>query len=416
MTVKLLNELVRETPNLSLKVPLSYMEVLKRTFGKPMIIRQAEGLKNTLENLPIVIRPDELIVGTFDEEIPVAIPRPEGTGLRIMRELDYLSRREVNPINVKDEDIKIMKEEIAPFFENFRVQTYAEEIAPNHVFQILYRGLAYVSTEVGGIAHAVIDYRRLLETGLKKYIELSEEKINEYSKVFGTEARADEKIAFYKSMKIISRAIINFAKKYAEKAKMMARQESDPTRKKELDKIAETCLQVPEKPAHDLQEAVQFIWFIHMTLHIENFEHGVSFGRLDQYLLQYYGGDSEEAVRLVKNLLLKTNEIIALYDSVATLYFGGMATTQGVVVGGVDKKNGNDATNDLTYLILKAHEEAQVPSPNMVVRCHHGTPSDLYQKVANIVGNGKNILALYNDKVAIEGLMRYNVPLDEARD
>ena len=391
------------------------MKALKGFPGKPEVIKQAKGLRYTLESLPIIIRPDELIVGTFNDKIPVAIPRPEATGLRIMRELDTLSTREVNPIEVSDSDIKIMKEKIAPFYENYRVQAYVDELAPKGVFDVLFRGIAYVSTEAGGIAHAVIDYERLLDRGLNYYLELANRKINEFQSHFGFEIRADEKIAFYKSMKIIIKALIQYAHKYKEKALELAGEELNPSRKGELQKIAETCSQIPEKPPRNLQEAVQFIWFIHMALHLENFEHGISFGRLDQYLMKYYTGEESNAIRLFKNLLLKTNEIVALYDQVATQYFGGMATTQGMVLGGVDV-NGNDATNELTYLILKAHELAAVPSPNIVVRCHDNTPDRLYLQISSIIAEGKNIIALYNDGAAIKALVKDGVALDEARN
>ena len=109
MVRKSLEELVREIPHLSLIVPSSYTKILKETAGKPMIIRQALGLKQTLENLPIIIRPDELIVGTFDKDIPVAIPRMEGSGFRILKELNGLPYRDLNPIKVNDEDIKKLK-------------------------------------------------------------------------------------------------------------------------------------------------------------------------------------------------------------------------------------------------------------------------------------------------------------------
>jgi hypothetical protein len=112
LTINLLNELVQKDPSLSLIVPLSYMKALEEIPGKPMLIKQANGLRYALESLPIVIRPDEIIVGTFDEKIPVAICRPEATGLRIMKELDSLSKREVNPIRVKDEDITLMRDSI----------------------------------------------------------------------------------------------------------------------------------------------------------------------------------------------------------------------------------------------------------------------------------------------------------------
>lgn len=415
MVDNLLSEMVRDTPHLSLKVPISYMKTLKEIPGKPNLIKQAVGLKNALISLPILIRPDELIVGTFDEKIPVAIPRFEATGLRIMRELENLATREVNPIEVSEEDKKLIKDEIAPFFENYRIQSYADEIASKEVFDVLYRGIAYVSTEGGGIAHAVIDYERLLEKGLKFYLDLSSKKIIEYKNKIGFENRADKKIAFYKSMKIIIKALIQFAKKYHKKAFELVQEEKNPSRREELQRIAETCSQVPEKPPRNLQEAIQFIWFIHMALHLENFEHGISFGRLDQYLMKYYTGDEPYTIELVKNLLLKTNEIVALYDSIATQYFGGMATTQGVVIGGIDL-NGSDATNELTYLILKAHEIASVPSPNVVVRCHNNTPDRLYQQISNIIAKGKNIIGLYNDETAVRALIKNGIPIEEARN
>ena len=346
MTEKMLDDLVRDTPYLSLIVPISYIKALKE-HGKPMIIRQAEGLKYTLEVLPILIRPDELIVGTFDENVPVAIPRLEASGFRIMKELKLLPKRAVNPINISNEDIRILRDEIAPFYENFKIDTYAREIAPEKVFEVQFSGCAYIATEIGGIAHAVIDYPRLISMGLKKYIELSNEQLESYRKLLGSDPHADEKIAFYRSMKIISKALINYAKKFANKAKEMAIEETNLSRKAELEKIAETCRNVPENPPKNMQEAVQFLWFIHMALHIENFEHGISFGRIDQYLLPYYNGNDEKVLRLFKNLLLKTNEIIALYDSIATTYFGGMATTQNILIGGFDKE-GNKAESSIT--------------------------------------------------------------------
>jgi pyruvate formate-lyase/glycerol dehydratase family glycyl radical enzyme len=415
MTENFLNEMVRDRPHLFLNTALSYMKPLKETPGKPMLINQAIGLKNTLNSLPIIIRSDEIIVGTFDEKIPVAIPRPEATGLRIMRELETLCSREVNPIEVSDENKLLMKNEIAPFYEHNRVQTYADEIAPKEVFDILYRGIAYVSTEGGGIAHAVIDYERLLEKGLKYYSDLSKVKIQEYRSRLGIEIRVNEKIVFYKSMKIIIKALIKYANRYKEKALELAKKEPDSSRRENLLKIAETCAQVPENPPRNLQEALQFIWFIHMALHLENFEHGISFGRIDQYLMKYYSGDELKTIRLFQNLFLKTNEIVALYDTLATQYFGGMATTQGLVIGGVDR-NGNDATNDLTYLILKAHELAAVPSPNVIVRFHKNSPHQLYQKISEIIANGKNIIGLYNDKTAIDALIKYGIPIEEARN
>jgi len=283
-----LEELVREIPHLSLIVPSSYTKILKETAGKPMIIRQAMGLKHTLENLPIIIRPDELIVGTFDKDIPVAIPRMEGSGFRILKELNGLSNRDLNPIKVNDEDIKILKETIAPFYEDLKIDTYAREIADESVFETSFSGCAYVATEIGGIAHVVVDYSRLISMGLKTYINLSREKLAIYAQLEIKDKKVNEKIAFYEAMIIICNALINYSHKYSDHAKTLSESVNNEERKSELKKIAETCNKIPENPPKNLQEAIQFIWFIHMALHLENFEHGISFGRMDQYLLKFY--------------------------------------------------------------------------------------------------------------------------------
>jgi formate C-acetyltransferase len=413
--IKPLDEEVRGRPHLSLKVPLAYTEVLKDTNNKPMIIKQAEALKYTLDNLPILIRPDELIVGTFDNQIPVAIPRLEASGFRILKELETLPKRMVNPIKVKKLDIALLRDELAPFYEDFRVDSYARKLAPESVFETNLSGCAYVATEIGGIAHVVIDYPRLLSHGLKHYINLSQEVITKYEKQLSLDSEIDDRIAFYESMITISQSLINYAHRFAQKANKLAQGEENLKRRDELRLIAKTCRNVPENPPRNLQEAIQFLWFIHLALHLENFEHGISFGRIDQYLLKYNDGNDEYNLRLIKNLLLKTNEIIALYDTIATQYFGGQATTQNILIGGIDKR-GSDATNELTYLFLEALNQVSVPSPNLVVRLHEGTPHLLYKKIVEILAESKNVIGLYNDNSVIRSLTRHGIPLEEARD
>ncbi|MFX0010412.1 MAG: formate C-acetyltransferase/glycerol dehydratase family glycyl radical enzyme [Candidatus Hermodarchaeota archaeon] len=415
MTTTFLSDLVKGIPTISVKVPLFYTKALKENQGKPLIISQAKGLKATLENLPIIIRPDEIIVGTFDEKVPVAIPRFEASGYRIMKELDTLPNRIVNPINIQEADAKLLREQIYPFYDKFKVDTFARELAPDIFFETSYSGCAYIATEIGGIAHVVVDYKRLISLGFKKYVEESKKLVEKSAQLLKRDILADEKIAFYKAMIITCEALIKFAAKYAEKADSLAQTEKDLSRKEELIRIAETCRNIPLNPPQNLQEAVQFIWFIHLALHLENFEHGISFGRIDQYLLPYYDGNEEYALKLIKNLLLKTNEIIALYDNVATQYFGGMATTQNILIGGIDR-SGKDSTNALTYLFLRATDELSVPSPNLVVRIHNNSPSNILKKIAQILSKGNNLIGIYNDETVVKSLMKYGIPLEEARD
>jgi len=413
-----LKKLVREIPSLSLIIPSCYTEVLKKTKGKPMIIRRAMGLKKTLKNLPIIIRPDELIVGTFDKKIPIAVPRPQGIGLRITNELKKISKRSLIPVKVKKEDIEKWKKEIKPFWKEFTIGDYASEIAPKEFLEIFYSGSTFIPCEGGaGVSHVVPGYSRLLSKGLAEYINEAEEKIKIYTKLLSVNPANSEKIEFYKSIKIVSESLIDYAHRYSDKAKKIAKQMEDSLRKEELEKIAETCRWVPENPPRNIQEAIQFIWFIHLALNLENLEHGLSFGRLDQYLQPYYDGNRKETKCLIKNLFLKMNEIIALFDSLASLYFSGglSGTTQAVTIGGVDSY-GMDSTNEITYIILDAVKENLLPTPNLIIRRHKNMPLGIYEKILDMLSKGVNITAIVNDETVIKALARYNIPMKEIRN
>jgi len=411
---ELISEMVRKKPKLNVRIPYIYTKALERNTGKPEILSHAEAFREVMESLPIVIRRDELIVGTFDCHVPVVIPRMEGSGLRIKWEIERLDKRETNPIQVEEEDLKLYYE-ILPFWEKYNVMKYSTEMCGEEPFQLMFTGGLYVLTEIGGVAHAIMDYPRMLEKGLKYYIDRCDDLIQRYKEDLNKNPSASEKIVFYRAVKVVCESIIDLAHRYSEKALELAKSEEDPERKAELERIHKICSKVPEFPPESFHEALQFIWFLHMALHIENFEHGISFGRMDQYLVKYYDGDYEEAVRLLRNLFLKTNEILALYDSIATIYFGGMATTQGVVVGGVDSE-GEDATNELTFAIIDAIALNKLPSPNLTIRVHSKTPKELYQKVVEYLVDGVNALGFNNDEVVIEALKWDGCSLDEARD
>jgi formate C-acetyltransferase len=413
---------LEKVPHLSVKEALCYTKSMQQSEGKPLIIRKAEALKNILDQMPILVRYDELIVGTFDEEIPVAILKPEGKGLRIVDELETLSTRKLNPLRVKEEDIGIMMDIIAPYWSQKTVDAYARQVVPEKIFDLFLKGDAYLLTELGGLSHAVIDYPRVLSMGLKKYIQRAEEKIQDLEDQMDSTPDLVEKVAFYKAVKIVAESIIVYAHKYAEEATRLAKQESDPSRRKELVKIAEVCEWVPENPARNLHEAVQSVWFVHLVLHLENIEHGISFGRIDQYLFPYYDRDvkegritREEALQLIECLFLKTNEIVGLFDQVATIFFGGMSTVQGATLGGMNKE-GKDVTNEMTYIVLEAMKSVNKPSPNLAIRINKNTPNKLYEELSKVISSGLNIMALLNDEVVIEAFKKSGTTQDDARD
>jgi formate C-acetyltransferase len=230
-------------------------------------------------------------------------------------------------------------------------------------------------------------------------------------------------VHFYKAAGIVARAVVIFATRYAEKATMMARGEKNVQRRKELERIAETCRRVPAKPPRNLHEAIQFVRFTHLALSIEAYDgQAVSMGRMDQYLQPFYEADiksgtidRERAIELIEMLWIKTNDLVPIYDSVAGMYFEGLLTTQAVTIGGINK-DGVDSTNDMTYVILEATKNTALPLPNVHIRIHPKSPLRLMKEIAATVASGANNIAMFNDDVIVRSWQRQKVPIEEARN
>jgi len=419
------DRIVKSKPTVSIWRAKYYTGSMKQTETEPMIIRQAKALTHVLENIPVKIFPGELIVGAIVERVPGAMIYPEGVGLRVIPELEDIRTRRPRPFIITDEEIRILREEVDPYWINRSMAAYAEHITPEKILDRLYGGAAssFILTEIAGIGHVSINYPKLLSMGFEKISEMAEKKIQEYEEVKTSDPEAIDKVLFYKSAKIVAEGIIKFAQRYAEKAEEMAKGEKDPKRREELEKMAEVCKWVPAKPPRDFHEAVQFVWFTQLALSIETYDgQAVSMGRMDQYLYPYYEKDvqagildREKAIELIESLWIKINELTPLFDSTVEMFFGGLLNTQAVTLGGMNKK-GEDVTNDLTYVMLEATRRAALPVPNVHVRVHKKSPPKLLKNLAKIITSGANNIATFNDEVIIGSLTRKNVPLEEARN
>ena len=152
--------------------------------------------------------------------------------------------------------------------------------------------------------------------------------------------------------------------------------------------MAEVCAQVPANPARNYREAVNSLWLCQVGIHGENINMAMSPGRLDQVLYPYYRKDVEENNLTIKEALeeiscclwLKIADNTNLVPETAENFWGGAGSTPAVTLGGVDK-NGEDAVNDLTYILLKVTELMRLRDPSMNARFH-------YEKNENRYGSG----------------------------
>jgi len=211
---------------------------------------------------------------------------------------------------------------------------------------------------------------------------------------------------FWKAGLSICEAGILLGRRYAEKAAALAREAADPEERQRLERMAATCGRVPAAGARTLFEAVQSLWLAHVLTCGEDGINANSIGRLDQILHPYYQADME-AGRLTREEAL---EIMA--ELACKLYLD--YDVQAIVLGGVDRE-GNDAVNDLSYLILEATREVEFVR-DVSIRLHRESPPAFAELAARLIARGGGIPFLFNDDCFVKALADHGIALADARD
>jgi len=236
----------------------------------------------------------------------------------------------------------------------------------------------------GGVS---LDYAKVLNHGLNGVIEEARERLLKHVIVTNEDL---QKRFFWQGVIIACEAVIRFAQRHAELAEEMAARTSDPARKRELEEIARICRWVPANPARNLREAVQSFWFIHVTPQIETCSAGFSPGRFDQYMYPFYQRDTqegrltrEEAAELLGCLWVKFGEIEILREEKTRKRLQG-TLLQNLTIAG-QTRDGKDATNELSYLILEVVRQMRLTQPTVSLRYHDGLPEDFLMKAVEAI-------------------------------
>jgi pyruvate formate-lyase/glycerol dehydratase family glycyl radical enzyme len=404
-------------------------ETFRQTEGEPQILRRAQALANVLDNITIFIEDDELIVGNTASK-PMALEVDYDYGTWSQEEIDGLkeegyaiSQEDEAELRVLDEywDGKTLVGRSGEIFDDERLWPFLQSgvVLPPWKSKREGSGGGYAQGGMGlgpGFYLWGFDFAKVINGGLNKILEEAEEELK--STRF-TSADSVKKAHFLKSVIIAHKAIIRFANRFADLAKEMAAEEKDPTRKKELEKIAETCRWVPANPARTLYEAIQSFWF--MFLMITPCTTAAA-GRFDQYMYPFYKKDikegkitDEQVLELLMCLRIKDMQWNRTSGRINRQKNAGMAKWHNWTIGGVTS-DGQDATNELSYLILEAAKKLQTPHHTITVRVHEGTPEVLMLRALEVVRTGIGMPAFISDKSYIEYLLSQGVPLSLARD
>jgi formate C-acetyltransferase len=409
----------------ALLITRSYME----TEGMPEILRQAKAFAYVLDNLPIWIDNDELIVGH-------GASKPGGVEvdpfLGVLKEEDLKGAVEEGLITIDEEAWSKIKE-IAEYWRTRNAQYKAQFAWTDKLFNFMKVGIslppmsskyeekgAYAGSGLAiysGLHLSVLNYNKVLNLGLKHIIREAEaelEKIRFFSK------EDLEKKLFLEAVMISLNAIIRLAHRYAKLAEELAAKEADPVRRGELERIAEACRWVPANPARNFYEAMQSFWLTYLVC---NPSPTLGIGRFDQYMYPFYKRDKEagritdeEVLALLAELRIKDMELVRIsLRPEKRQQQAGLAKWHNMVIGGVTP-DGRDATNELTYLVLEAIKYVRTPHHTVTLRVHDDTPDELMIKALEVVKLGLGMPAFIGDKSYIDFLVSQGVPLEVARD
>ena len=394
-------------------------ESYKATEGQPVITRRAEAFAHILRNIPIIIRDNELIVGSSTIAPRGCQTFPEFSYQWLEDELDTVATRTADPFYIAEET----KAELREVHKYWKGKTSSElatsYMAPEAIKAIEHNIFTPGNYFYNGVGHVTVKYEEVLAIGYKGIIDKARAELEKCQVGDGNYAK---KSHFLNAVIVSCQAVIEYAERYAELASQMAAECTDPVRKQELLQISENCSRVPANGATSFYEACQSFWFVQQLLQVESSGHSISPGRFDQYMYPYYKADIDKGVitreaaqELLDCIWVKLNDLNKVRDAASAEGFAGYSLFQNLIVGGQDKY-GNDVTNDLSVMCILASMHVHLPMPSLSIRVWNGSPHELLIKAAELTRTGIGLPAYYNDEVISPALQNRGLTLEDARE
>lgn len=394
-------------------------ESYKATENEPIITRRAKAFAHILRHIPIIIRDDELIVGSSTLAPRGCQTYPEFSYQWLEDELDTVETRSADPFYIAEET----KEELREVHKYWKGKTTSElalsYMAPEAVRAIEHNIFTPGNYFYNGVGHVTVKYEEVLAVGYEGIIKKAEQELSECNVGDGDYA---ERSHFLQAVILSCQAVIEYARRYSALAQEMAERCTDAARKEELLRIAENCSRVPAKGAQNFYEACQSFWFVQQLIQLESSGHSISPGRFDQYMYPYYKKDMENgnisrefAQELMDCIWVKLNDLNKCRDAVSAEGFVGYSLFQNLIAGGQNKE-GEDVTNDLSFMCIQASMHVRLPQPSLSVRVWNGSPHEFLIKAAELTRTGIGLPAYYNDEVIIPSLQNRGLSLEDARE
>ena len=421
--MKLKENYLKQVPKITIHRAKAITKIAKENPGAPKAILRGKSFKYCCETAPLVIQDNELIVGAPNGAPRAGAFSPDIAWRWMVDELDTIATRPQDPFYISEEDKKYMREEIFPFWKGKSVDEYCEDqYREAGVWELsgesFVSDCSYHAINGGGDSNPGYDVI-LMKKGMLDIKREAEEKL---AKLNYEKPEDIDKIYFYKSIIDTAEGVMIYAKRMSDYAAELAEKETNPKRKAELLKISEVNAKVPAHKPTTFWEAIQAVWTIESLLVVEENQTGMSIGRVDQYMYPFYKADIEsgrmtdfEAFELAGCMLIKMSEMMWITSEGGSKFFAGYQPFVNMCVGGVTRE-GRDATNELTYLLMDAVRHVKIYQPSLACRIHKGSPQKFLKKIVQVIRAGMGFPACHFDDVHIKMMLAKGVSLEDARD
>jgi formate C-acetyltransferase len=396
------------------------------TNGKPWNhqLRQAISFCHVMKHKKPIIRTNDLIAGTTTTQDTIGVViYPDAQGTMVWGELGSIEKRLLNPYAISQAAVSKLHHDIFPFWMN---RNFREWVRTKHHHplcqRIEERWVAYFVWKSVGVSHTIPDFLTLLEKGTSGVIR----EIDEALAAMGDDLESGIPLV---AMRLSLEGLEAYAENLAREAGQEMAGEASPLRRSELERLATICRNVPRHPARTLDEAANVLNMVWIALNMENANTGLSFGRLDQVLQPYYLHDMarleterekqnyiRHAIELIGCLFLRFSDHLPLSPDIGNYLFGGASSTQALTVGGVTR-DGKDAVNDMTYIMIKAVEMLGLRDVNLNARFHPEVNSEAFLTrlcEVNVITAGTP--SLHNDRAVFKSLAQHGYPIEDIRD
>lgn len=388
-------------PNVDITRARAYTKVYRQTEGMPSLMRRYKASAEVYRTLSDNVYDYEQLVGWPTKRIRGANFAIELHAHWLADDLPNLRERTYDPFEITDEDYKELEEDLLPYWKDKTMAVqWGHYVSQEEWNRGQFGGVSDVSNYLcANGSHFIPAWTDVIRHGFVKYYEKAKDLL---AALDPNDPASIDKRIFYQGILEVMEAIRDWGERMSAACAKKAGEEKDPVRKRELEDMAAMMQRVPWGPATSFRDACETAWAVCFFLFVEGAGPSITWGRFDQYMYPYYKADVEKgvltpegAMELIEELYVRVTSNVWFQSTQMAYIFGGYYRYPHLDVGGLDE-NGKDASNELSYLCLRAMRYAKTTSPAVSLMLHQKTPDALLYEACELAAEGMGHPSFFN--------------------